>query len=183
MKYKMHSRISNDMVIKTTVKNLDKENVKPKRAGVILYTVYNTATYFGFGLDSVSHDLTDFAGHIDYELDKNVIDGALREFNEETLGIFDNVTSDVVADCPVIYDKQNLLIFVHVDIHPNIISSKLNSKFKQEIEKDPKIMPEVCGITWLSFLDLQSCINTNKKVLFFKVKNLLKKAGDFWHLL
>lgn len=64
-------------VIKTTVQNLNLDCVKPQRAGIILYTVVDGATYFGLGLDSRTHDLTDFAGGVMYKTDLNCVAGAL----------------------------------------------------------------------------------------------------------
>ena len=56
-------------VIKTTVQNLNLECVRPQRAGVIIYTVVEGAIFFGLGLDSRSHDLTDSGGGVVYKTD------------------------------------------------------------------------------------------------------------------
>ena len=75
-------------VIKTFVSNVNLSRIRPRRAGVIIYTVSNGRLYFAMGLDSNTHDLTDFGGTVEYETDENAVKGALREFSEETLGIF-----------------------------------------------------------------------------------------------
>lgn len=120
-------------IIKTTVQNLNLEYVKPQRAGIIIYTVINGSIYFGLGLDAKTHDLTDFGGGVIYKTDLNVIRGALREFEEETLEIFDPITFDDIKQCPVIYDNDNLIIFVHMNIDPDTTCVAFNTKYKQII--------------------------------------------------
>jgi hypothetical protein len=116
-------------VIKTKVRNVNLDCVKPRRAGIILYTVYEGSVYFGMGLDSRTHDLTDFGGGVSYSTDKNVINGALREFQEETLKIFEDLTIDNIGHCPVIYDSKNLIIFLHANIDPNEVCNKFKRNY------------------------------------------------------
>jgi len=173
-------------IIKTIVHNLNLEYVTPQRAGIIIYTVVNGAIYFGLGLDAKTHDLTDFGGGVSYKTDLNVIRGAIREFEEETLEIFDPITADDLKQCPVIYDKNNLIIFVHIDIDPDTISNTFNSKYQQIIDMNRgkrKVRdPEVCGITWLTWEEFQKSIN-EKGIMFSRVQRLLSRAGDFSYLL
>lgn len=179
-------------VIKTIVYNLNLEYVKPQRAGIIIYTIHDGSVYFGLGLDSNTHDLTDFGGRVFYKFDQNVIRGALREFEEETLGIFDTISHDDIKNCPVIYDDNNLIIFVHLDIDPNDISETFNNKYRETIEQLHIEMqrlnnykyrePEVCGITWLSWEDFQRSIK-EKGIMFSRVQRFLNRADDFSYLL
>jgi hypothetical protein len=177
-------------VIKTLVQNLDLEHVHPRRAGIIIYTVVNGSTYFGFGLDAKTHDLTDFGGGVRYKTDINVLRGAIREFEEETLGIFDPFKIEDIKQCPVIYDENNLIIFIHLNIDPDTICKTFNEKYKQVVNK-PRIIdenhkyikdPEVCGITWLTWEEFRFCIVT-KGIMFYRVQNFLSRAGDFSYLL
>lgn len=166
------------IIIKTIVNNINLECVKPSRGGIILYTVVNDAVYFGLGLDSHTHDLTDFGGSIYYPVDKNVIDGAIREFQEETLEIFEPITKESIGKCPVIYDDNNLVIFMMITIDPNIISSQFNNKYKSCSPKEP----EVCCITWLTWEEFQQSINV-EGIMFSRLQKFLNKAGDFSYLL
>ena len=165
-------------VVKTKVSQIDLSRVKPKRAGIILYTYHDNVLYFGVGLDSTYHDLTDFGGTVVYRTDKNVIRGAIREFEEETLGIFDTITYEDIRNCPVLYDKNNLIIFLRLDICPNDISKRFNDAYI----KNTNINPEVCSITWLNLDDLNNSIK-NDDIIFNRVKNFLRRAGDFLHIL
>lgn len=178
-------------VIKTTVQNLNLDCVRPQRAGVILYSVVNGAVYIGLGLDSRTHELTDFAGNIVYKFDGTCVNGGLREFDEETLSIFDPLTLSDVSQCPVIYDNRNLVIFLHIDIDPETISSAFNRKYEQvaanmkpslNAKKQRHSEPEVCGITWLTWEEFQNSIQ-NRGILYSRVQRFLAAAGDFGHLL
>lgn len=176
-------------IIKTIVQNLDLECVKPQRAGIILYTVVDGATYIGLGLDSRTHDLTDFAGHIEYGKDANCIDGSLREFHEETLSIFEPFTVEDISHCPVIYDNRNLIIFVHITIDPDNISTAFNEKYKRVLSsgqfnagRRKHNEPEVCGITWLTWEEFQNSIHS-KGIIYSRVQRFLLRADNFAYLL
>ena len=176
-------------VIKTTVANLDLQHVLPQRAGIIMYTSVDGAIYFGLGLDSRTHDLTDFGGRIYYPSDKDVVQGALREFREETLDIFETIKREDIMKCPVIYDDNNLIIFVHINIDPNLVCKVFNLKYEQTISscenavgRKNKRYPEVCGITWLSWEEFQHSINS-KDIMFSRVRKFLTRANDFSYLL
>jgi hypothetical protein len=181
-------------VIKTTVQNLNLECVKPQRAGVIIYTVVEGATFFGLGLDSRTHDLTDFGGGVIYKIDQNVVNGALREFEEETLQIFEEISPNDIKKCPVIYDDKNLIIFIHLAVDPDVVCSNFNARYKDVIDHNnaqrikpegsrKKISdPEVCGITWLSWEEFQRTIK-GEGVMFSRVQRFLNRAEDFSYLL
>lgn len=183
-------------MIKTTVQQLNLECVRPQRAGVIIYTVVNGSIYFGLGLDSRTHDLTDFGGGVIYKIDIDAIKGALREFEEETLGIFDSIRTEDIMQCPVIYDDRNLIIFVHLNVDPDTVCLSFNEKFKKAVSegddgttehsekkrhREPR-EPEVCGITWLTWEEFQHCIGT-RGILFSRVQKFLARADNFSHLL
>ena len=176
-------------VIKTTVQNLNLDCVKPQRAGVIIYTVVNGSTYFGFGLDSKTHDLTDFGGGVIYKVDGNAIIGALREFEEETLGIFEPVSIEDIKQCPVIYDNHNLIIFIHMNIDPDTTCLAFHEKYRRTMninmmddQKRRHRDPEVCGITWLTWEEFQLSIK-EKGIMFSRVQRFLTRAEDFSYLL
>lgn len=173
------------------VKEIDTLNVKPQRGGVILYTVYNNIIYIGLGVDAPTHDLTDFAGGITYKKE-NIIEGSLREFQEETLNIFENITLESIMDCLVLYEKNNFVIFIPINCDPDLISKTFNIKYQNEILKlnklrsdnSPEKDPEVCGITWLTLEEFKSSINDNtpEKILYSRTRNFLRRGGDFFHL-
>jgi hypothetical protein len=174
-----HSR---GFVIKTTVKTLNLMCVKPQRAGVIIYTVIDGAIYFGLGLDARTHDLTDFGGTIHYQHDRDVITGALREFQEETLEIFDPLTLNDIKHCPVIYDNNNLIIFIHLKVDPDLTSKIFNRRYTDVVSSELRETPEVCGITWLTWEEFQQSIHSHG-IMFNRVQRFLARAEDFSYLL
>jgi len=165
----------------TKVKLVNLETVKPQRAGVIMYTVHQGLTYFGLGIDTRSHDLTDFGGTVMYQLDQDVINGALREFQEETLEIFEPLTSVQIAECPVVYDLRNLIIFVHLNVSPNRVSQRFLKEHREIVLRD-SYPPEICGITWLTWAEFKEAI-AQKGILFSRIQKFLSKARDLNRML
>ena len=167
-----------NLLYKKLVKEIDLNVVKPQRAGVIMYTKHNNEIYYGLGVDAASKEITDFGGGISYkERDKNVILGALREFKEETLNIFGPIDYIDILDAPVIYNKQNLIIFKYVDLSPILINQLFLTAHQNAIQ-----IPEVCDIVWMTTNELKACIMTRGK-MFFRVQNFLQKAGNFYWLI
>ena len=166
----------NMRVVRTKLNMVNISVVKPRRAGVILYTTFKGHTFFGLGVDAPTHDITDFGGFIDYDTDTNVIRGAMREFREETLNIFGNIHPSKILDCPVIYDNDNLIIFLRVDINPDDISIAFNKKY-EIVAKDTSKRIEVCAITWLTWTDFRTIINT-AGTMYERVRRFLQRSGD-----
>lgn len=173
----------NNCVYKKKVNEIDLIVVRPHRAGVILYTKINNIIYFGIGVDTITKEYTDFGGGISYKekYDKNVITGALREFNEETLDIFGEVTYDDVSDSLAIYDYHNLIIFKYTNQNMQLIETSFRDTYNYYI-KNNLDDPEVCDIKWLSMNEFKLQISTRNN-MFFRIKNFLQKAGDFYWLL
>lgn len=167
-------------VIRKLVKEIDLDCVKPQRAGVIIYTIYNNQMYFGLGVDTVSGEMTDFAGGISYKIDKNVIHGALREFQEESLDVFGQLTPDDVMDSVAIYNNNNLIIFKLIMIDPDKIREKFLHQYDLLRQKD--ILPEVCDIKWFTPGEFKDIIGKRGR-LFYRVQNFLQQAGEFYKFL
>ncbi len=160
-------------ISKLKVNQLDLNLIKPPRGGVILYTKVNNQLFFGLGVDRQSGQLTDFGGGISYHRDKNVIEGALREFNEETLNLFQfNVNH--VMDSVALYNINMLIIFKLIE------EANWREQFLDLVNKE--VDPEVNDLTWLSLSEFKNVIKT-RGPLFFRVQNFLQKAGDFFWLL
>jgi len=155
---------------------------KVQRAGVILYTLYKENIYFMIGVDSRTHELTDFAGSVVYRTDKNCFGGAVREFEEETLSIFETITYNDVKECITVYDKDNLIIFIPISLDPDTVCREFNDRYREVIENKKCLDPEVCGLTWLDVDEFVHHIKT-PGVIYSRVQNLLMKAGDFVQLL
>lgn len=164
------------------LKNINFRKIKVSRAGFILYTLYKGNIYFMIGIDSKTHDLTDFAGGIKYKTDRHVLSGAIRELQEETLDVFEPVTYDDVKECITIYDDNNLVIFMPISLDPDTVCREFNEKYREVVERKKFFEPEVCGLTWLDIDEFTYHIK-NPGVIYSRVQDLLLKAGDFVKLL
>lgn len=184
------------MAVITRVNQLNLNTVRPQRGGIIMYTVFEGVLYYGLCIDARTHDITDGGGTIDYKTDRTAIHGAIREFEEETGEIFEHITMEQIKLCPVIYDKKNLIVFIHVNVDPNEVSRKFNERYKvlyeqqmqeaRRLGRRPRDLPEVCGITWLTQDAFQSSID-KPGVFYSRVRKFLSQplAADskFYELL
>jgi len=174
-------------IYETSVKDFDCKIHRPQRAGVIMYTIIKDEVFFGMGLDTRTHDITDFGGGVSYKIDKNAIIGALREFREETLEIFNKINMDDIMNSKVIYDENNLIIFIYITYDPVKICYKFNEKYNNIIENTNNLFkhknkPEVCGIIWLNISEYNYSIKTIG-IMFTRVKKFLEKIDDITKIL
>jgi len=165
------------------LKHVNFSKTKVQRAGFILYTLYKGNIYFMIGVDSKTHDLTDFAGSVKYKTDRHVLSGAIRELQEETLDLFEPITYDDVKECITVYDSNNLVIFMPISLDPDTICREFNEKYRETVErKRLSAEPEVCGLTWLDIDEFIFHIK-NSGVMYSRIQTLLLNAGDFFKLL
>lgn len=144
--------------------------VRPLRAGVIPYTRHGGKVKFGPGTDARHHEITDYGGGVSYRRE-NAIGGALREFHEESLGVFAPVTEADVAMSLAIFDKENLIIFVEVDVCPAATSAEFHRRLATTVDA------EVSDIVWFTAEDFRAALI--KEPVYEKVRTLLLAAGDF----
>lgn len=156
-------------VTKTTVNKLP--CIKCPRAGIILYN----KDWFGLGIDTKTGELTDFGGGVSVKKKETVIEGALREFHEETLSVYPLTYKDI-ENSVVMYNQYNLLIFKFINADPFKISADFIEKCKHVNN------PEVSGIKWLSWTEFKNCIDHRDK-LFFRLQSFLQQAENFFWLL
>lgn len=182
----MNAAYSFSPVTCTQAGKLDLQLIRPQRAGIILYTVRNKVLYFGLGVDARTSDLTDFAGRVNYNLDTDAMQGAIREFNEETLDIFRGLTRERLEDALALYDNHNLVIFLRVRVDPDHVcrtfANKHQQVMKEKLNSNARYLPEVSAITWLSRKQFRKALYT-PGVLFSRVRNFLRRGNDFFTLL
>ncbi len=174
------------MTLVCKVADINTSTFFPKRAGIVLYTLYDNEIFFGFGVDSIFHELTDFGGTTKYTFlneefpDKNAVCAALREFNEETLDIFEPFSENDIGECLALTDKNNIVIFINIDIDPEEISSKFNTRCRIMM-KDSNYKLEVCGITWLSINQFAEILYSPRTtgILYSRIEKLFRKAKGF----
>jgi hypothetical protein len=155
------------------VGDLNFESYCPPRAGAIPYILRQGEIYFALGLDTQYSELTDFGGGVSYKNDGNAVEGALREFSEESLGVFGSVDRALLNQCMVVYNRQMMIVFVPFDVDPHEKSRLFHQLLPKEIE------PEVSDILWLSEAELKTALEEKSRLLYIRVRKLLSKAGDF----
>lgn len=155
------------------VKNLNFNLLKPNRAGAIVYTIHKGRVYFIGGIDTKSGEFTDFAGGISYKTDSNALSGGLREFMEESLGIFGDISVEEIGECITVYDQSNLIIFLPLKMNINAIYTE----FINRLRYFPQ--PEVKDLIFLNkrqFISLIDGDEVNGTIMYDKVRNLLSEG-------
>jgi ADP-ribose pyrophosphatase YjhB (NUDIX family) len=139
------------MAVKTHLRHVNLRNVRPARAGIIFYTEYQGRILYCFGKDTKTGELTDFGGGVKYKSrGEDAVDGALREFQEETLGIFVNIEKSVVIrHSKVLYNKETMIILVRMPrlaTGGKLTPSSLARLFASKVDKHS----EIEKIIWLT---------------------------------
>lgn len=87
-------------------------NYHPQRAGVIPYSFFNDNFYFYLSVDQNDY-IGDFGGGI--SIQEDTLGGALRECQEESIGIFSFQYEDVKEKSLVVYSEEMAIYFVKID--------------------------------------------------------------------
>jgi len=157
---------------KSVIKHLNWSRVKPSRAGVIPYINTSKGVVFAFGLDTQYRELTDFGGGVSYKKDKTAVIGALREFKEESLGVFGDFSPKSVSDSFVIYNSEIMILFHKVNVEPETINEQFHKKLKNEES------PEVCDIVWLGEEEFRKSLDLKSRLIYILVHDLIAGAGE-----
>jgi hypothetical protein len=162
-----------------TVEEFLNTGFRPQRAGVIPIVSWNGENYFGMGIDTKYRDLTDFGGAVELSTDENAIAGALREFYEESLGVFGRITVSQVMKSRVIYNGYMLILFLRVEEDPKLFCDLFDDAIRQKcIGKSC----EVCGIMFFTYNTLYHKIHHSREI-FDRVGRFLSTAGEFWRVI
>ena len=133
-------------------------NLKFRRAGIIPYIKVEGINYYGLFIDSHFHEITEAAGRVNK--DEHFIDGAIRECNEESLGIFDftHFREHLITNCYCYSNNQCVIIFVQIKGVKNTMINFRN-EFRDRYEKNiisimngEKVLPDIienCFMCWL----------------------------------
>lgn len=149
-----------------------------ERCGFILYKIVDQKILFGFGVDTRHDDYTDFGGGVK-RVDRTIIQGGLRELQEESLGILGNIQPDELLHYLSIYTKKTLIAFVRI----NSDSMKIEKEFRNRylLAKRNGKYPEVKDLIWISvsqFMDLIQGKYVKERRMFEKVRKILKLAYE-----
>lgn len=134
----------------------------PRRGGVILLDVIGKR--LGFGIDAPTGEITDFGGSIKRR--EHPCEGSLREFKEESLGVFPiKISNPLVALSP-----EMMIIFLPFagDIE------KCYKCFLEKLKTTQRI--EVKDFIWIPLEDLEDVLTTGKyreSIMYEKVRSFL----------
>jgi hypothetical protein len=168
-----HKSVKNMEVFTTTVKNVKMLADSPIRSGAIIYTHFQGKTYFALGQDSVYGDLTDFSGG--KKQGESIIEGGLRELEEESLGVFGKVLVSDVKDCMGFHTNNMLVMFIHLDVNMQRIVEEFDKRLGEKSENENL---EVNQIVWLEKSDFLNSIEGKGRRLYSRVRRLLSKVTD-----
>lgn len=141
-------------------------HLKPARASAVPYVVKktrsrrgieHTTVHFLFGIDRKSGDLTDFGGGV--RKNENALIAALREFKEETNGIFDG---DV-------YDTPNRYIS-SISVTNKVLSTLFVPVDESHLYMDVTTSsPEIKEFVWLTQDNLKKLLTgrCHKKIMMW----------------
>lgn len=155
----------------------------PSRGGAIPLILHSDGRIlFGLGVDSTYNQLTDFSGGISYHRkEEDFIEGSLREFHEETLGIFGDISSEEIQDCLVLHNSSMMLILLPFEI----TMKKCNKAFAEAHANYPlyRRPPEISRIEWVDYHQLKLLSREEGSTLYKKLKDFLRLSPPFFELL
>ena len=155
-------------------------NLKTVRAGVIPYSIINNSLYFLLGVDTKTGELTDFGGGVKYN--ESSIDGAMREFEEETYRCLArkhyDVRSDELQQSKILSDKEKMtIIFMKID--PEWFN-KASDNFFHNKQYSNLRYHEISKIIWVHENKFRKLINgyNDKNIMWSKIQNFLCKNNN-----
>jgi 8-oxo-dGTP pyrophosphatase MutT (NUDIX family) len=131
-------------------------------AGIIPYYRVDNSIYFLLGFERSNNKWSGFVGGS--EPNESIIQTALREFNEETAMIFNNV---LLKDNPVIERTSTgkIAYLWFIEFSNNLLDVELNAIFKENQKKLGKHFNEKSKLSWISLNEIKK---SNK--IFYKLK-------------
>ncbi len=178
---KVHVRSEPSIGIKR-VKDIPQKDKIQSRAGVIVYTNNNGRIYFGLGIDTKYGAYADFSGGIKYSIE-DTLTGAIREFNEESLGVFDEISKEQIENSLAIYSDTMMTILIYIRCNMSQISSQFENLVRDHDN------PEMSSIVWMNKINLMNMVYAkDSNIMYYKLSDLLFDAyqeyGDFFcHLI
>lgn len=125
------------------------------RGGIIPITTVNDINFYGFGMNNRNSDICDFGGHKE-TMDNDILDAAIREYREESLNVFGEISRDTLYDCYVL--EGNDTVEILYPIRGNFI--EYTKEFNSYIKNVPD--HEVQSIIWLTYKQMFHIIDNEK---------------------
>lgn len=151
------------------VRDLEVSTIKSWRVGVTPFIIAGGEVYFAYAIDRQYRQICNFAGGLK-ESDPDVIFGALREFAEESQGVFGPLSIEQVSHSIAIYDDDEFNIFLRVGVD----ADQVRRRFHRLVDMFGN--PEVTDIIWLTTTELQWQLALgDNSLIYSRVRSLLSR--------
>jgi len=135
--------------------------------------------YLLLGRDKQFRNITDLGGGIktkEREAEGGVLVGGMREFEEESNGIFGDVyIADLLYEQVAIIDKKSRMAAVFFPVDPSWIQKSVTLFEEKTKNKRPKDRDEIDELVWYSQEDFTDLI-VAKKTLWSPIKKFYAKS-------
>ncbi len=155
------------------------EELKTSRAGVIPYVIINNSIYFLLGVDNRTKELTDFGGGV--KASENSIEGAIREFREETNSIFGKkmYSEGAFSDCITVSDCVKMTILFKKIDKKWIANASRKFYFRTKYTQGLRYQ-EIDKLLWIHEMDFRTMVRHNNLnfILWEKIRRFLKMYNN-----
>lgn len=136
------------------------------RSSIVFYKYINDTKYFCLGVEPNICMLTDFGGHVDPD-DETIFDTAIREYNEETSGIFGEINKDILESSDFVDINSTLTFFVDIDRLSTYDMSVYRSIFRSYPNELKK---EIIDLVWFTEKQLHLMLHNPDYCLYGHTK-------------
>ena len=164
------------------VRDMNWNDPKYIRAGIIPVVEQHGVRFYGFGLDNNVGQLGDFGGHYEH-VDADLLDTAIREYEEESLNVFGVLTRDLLQDCVVLDGTDTIEILVPVPPPFYAYTQRFRAMITTNTEH------EIQDIVWLSAkqvitaIDSQQATHQQTKLyhMYTRIHDVLRRNRDAFY--
>lgn len=159
------------------------------RCGILPFISINNQLYICFGKDLKSGDYTDFGGSI--HKDEQPLHCAIREFYEETRGVFGRLKIEDLFLCNCLYNKKMLIVLIDIFtkssfesslelLKDSLISFRSMRHIPEESRTDSRYN-EIKAISWINEDIMENVFVHNGYALkiYTRVRKFLRSCKEF----
>lgn len=157
------------------VRDMSWNNRKYIRAGIIPMIEQNGVRFFAFGVENGVAAIGDFGGHVERH-DRDALDAAIREYREESLNVFGEITREMLQDCYVLdgVDTAEILFPVVGPLY------QYTKRFNELVGDN--LQHEVQSVIWMSRRQLLTALDSQEYAFEgTKIYHMYGKIRDVIH--
>jgi len=154
------------------VRNINWNNPKFIRAGIIPFVEEKGIKFYAFGIENGVAAIGDFGGHREKK-DIDALDSAIREYEEEALNVFGEINRDMLQDCFAIEGIDTVEILLPVPGPFYQYTKKFNNLVGANTDH------EVQTVIWLSKRQLLTAISSpEESYMGTKIYHMYNRVRD-----